>query len=210
MMRFIEHSEAGRILAQRLLNLGIERPVVLAVPPGGPRVGKEIAARLDAPLDVLLIRSISIPGRSACPVGVVVDGAFYPDERACRREAVTLEYARILAWPEQGAEERWEREVRHNRHPIDIEGRTAIVVNDALLDREQLLAIRESLRERGVGRILHVAVLARGEEETGTLPVPTITLFSPVESRSVMLVNAGYQQTTEREIAELLTLTAGT
>jgi putative phosphoribosyl transferase len=210
MMRFIEHSEAGRILAQRLLNLGIERPVVLAVPPGGPRVGKEIAARLDAPLDVLLIRSISIPGRGGCPVGVVVDGAFYPDEHACRREAVTLEYARILAWPEQGAEERWEREVRHNRHPIDIEGRTAIVVNDALLDREQLLAIRESLRERGVGRILHVAVLARGEEETGTLPVPTITLFSPVESRSVMLVNAGYQQTTEREIAELLTLTAGT
>ena len=209
-MRFIEHSEAGRILAQRLFTLGIERPVVLAVPPGGPRVGREIAARLDAPMDVLLIRSISIPGRRGCPLGVVVDGAFYPDEQACHREQVTLDYARILAWPEQGAEEQWERGVRRNRHAIDIEGRTAVVVNEVLLDRDQLLAIRDALRERGVRAILHVAVLARSVEETGTLPVPTITLFSPVESRSVMLVNAGYQQTTEREIAELLTVTAGT
>ena len=115
----------------------------------------------------------------------------------------------MLAWPEQGKEERWERVVRHNRPPLELEGRTAIVVSDVALDADQLLAVRDALRERRVGQVLHVAVFARSQPASGTTSPPAITLFSPVESRSVMLVNAGVQQTTENEIAELLMATAG-
>jgi len=208
-MRFIDHTEAGQLLGQRLASLKLERPVVLAIPPSGARIGHEIARQLRGPMDVLVVRDITIPGRGECPLGVVVDGAFYPDEPACCREGVTREYARMLAWPEQGKEERWERVVRHNRPPLDLEGRTAIVVSDVELSADQLLAVRDGLRERRVGQVVHVAVFARSEPEARTDYLPTITLFSPAESRSVMLVNAGYQQTTENEIAELLMTTAG-
>lgn len=208
-MRFIDHTEAGQVLGQRLAGLKLERPVVLAVPPAGARIGHEIARQLGGAMDVLVVRDITIPGRGECRLGVVVDGAFYPDEPACRREGVTREYAHMLAWPEQGKEERWERVVRHNRPPLELEGRTAIVVSDVALGADQLLAVRDALRERRVGQVLHVAVFARSQPASGTTSPPAITLFSPVESRSVMLVNAGFQQTTENEIAELLMATAG-
>lgn len=203
-MRFLDHVEAGRLLARRLEGTTLDRPVVLAIAPDGPRIGREIARVLDAPMDIMLVSAVNIPGRTGRPLGTVVDGAFYLDERACRDQGVTPDYARILAWPEQGKEERWERVVRANRPPIEVSGRTVIVVADVALDQERLTAVRDALEERKVRRILHVAVLARPELSREHPSVATRTLFTAEESRSVMLVNAGYEQTTESEIAELL------
>ena len=201
-MRFMTHAEAGQLLARRLPEK-IDRPVVLAIPPAGARIGREVAGHLRAPIDVLLVRDIVIPGRNGTPLGVVVDGAFYPDDAACAREGVTREYARLLAWSEQTAEERWERAVRHNRAPLAIEGATVIIVSDVALHRDQLVAVREALQERRAGRILHLALFdCPGTAER--CPIPVISGFTPDEARSVMLVNAGYRQTTEDEIAELL------
>jgi predicted phosphoribosyltransferase len=201
-MRFITHAEAGQLLA-RLVPKNIERPVVLAIPPGGPRIGREVARHCGAPMDVLLVRDIAIPGRKGTPLGVVVDGAFYPDHCACAAEGVTREYARMLAWPEQTSEERWERAVRHNRPPLDIEGATVLVVSDVALNRDQLVAVREALDERRAARMIHLA-LFDCPGQAMRRPMPIVTGFTADEARMVMLVNAGYRQTTEDEIAELL------
>lgn len=204
MMRYIDHTEAGQLLARRLMGLRIENPVVLAIPPGGARIAREIAREMKAPMDVLPVREISIPGRNRCSIGAVVDGGFYPDESACRREGVTREYAGILAAAEQCEEERWERSVRQNRAPVELEGCSAIIANDVALDRERLQAVRAALRERKVRHVIQVSVFACAGERRSDPSVLLVTLFSPEESRSVMLVNAGFQQTTEEEIAELL------
>jgi len=203
-MRFLDHAEAGRLLARRLVGTSLRRPAVLAIAPEGPRIAREVARWLDAPMDIMTASAVGIPGRNCGPLGTVVDGAFYPDERACRDQGVTLDYARILAWPEQGKEERWERSVRSNRPAIDVAGRSVIVVSDVALDRDRLVAIRDALQERKARQVLHLAVLARPEGGDLRAPILTITLFTTEESRSVMLVNAGYEQTTESEIAELL------
>lgn len=203
-MRFLDHAEAGRLLARRLEGTTLDRPVVLAIAPEGPRIAREIADWLDAAMDVMLVTPIGIPGRNSRPLGTVVDGAFYLDERACRDQGVTADYARILAWPEQGKEERWERAVRANRPAIEVSGRSVIVVSDVALDPERLNAVRDALQERQARQIIHLAVLARSEPPAGRQSVITRTLFTAEESRSVMLVNAGYEQTTESEIAELL------
>ena len=206
-MRFLDHAEAGRLLTRRLVGTSLNRPVVLAIAPEGPRIGREVARWLNAPMDVMLASAIGIPGRNSRPLGTVVDGAFYLNERSCRDQGVTQDYARILAWPEQGKEERWERAVRANRPAIDVSGRSVIVISDVALDPERLAAIRDALQERQARQVLHLAVLARPEAIDLRAPVLTHTLFTPEESRSVMLVNAGYEQTTESEIAELLAAT---
>ena len=202
-MRFLDHAEAGRLLTRRLEGSTLDRPVVLAIAPEGPRIAREIARWLDAPMDVMVVTPVCIPGRNSRPLGTVVDGAFYLDDRACRDQGVTPDYARILAWPEQGKEERWERAVRANRPAIEVSGRSVIVVSDVALDPERLNAVREALQERQARQVLHLAVLAR-PESGGRPSILSHTLFTPEESRSVMLVNAGYEQTTESEIAELL------
>lgn len=74
MMRFANRQEAGRLLAERLAGLGLERPVVLALPRGGVPVALEVARRLSAPLDLVLVRKIGAPGHAELAAGAVVDG----------------------------------------------------------------------------------------------------------------------------------------
>ncbi len=72
---FANRRSAGRQLGERLQHLRPEKPVVLALPRGGVPVGFEIAERLDAPLDVALVRKIGVPWQPELALGAVGDGA---------------------------------------------------------------------------------------------------------------------------------------
>src|SRR6516162_10316613 len=74
-MKFMNRGEAGRQLADKLLHLKDRQPVVLALPRGGVAVGFEIARALDAPLDIVLVRKIGVPGQPELALGAVTDGA---------------------------------------------------------------------------------------------------------------------------------------
>ena len=63
-MRFATRSDAGRQLADRLAGLDLEAPVVLALPRGGVPVALEVARRLAAPLDLIMVRKIGAPWQS--------------------------------------------------------------------------------------------------------------------------------------------------
>ena len=73
--RFQDRAEAGRKLAGLLDDLKDERPVILALPRGGVPVAAEIARALNAPLDVLLVCKIGLPGQPELAYAAVVDGA---------------------------------------------------------------------------------------------------------------------------------------
>src|SRR6185437_13788863 len=72
---FSNRRSAGRQLAARLQQLREQKPVVLALPSGGVPVGFEIAAGLDAPLDIVLVRKIGVPWQPELALGAVVNGA---------------------------------------------------------------------------------------------------------------------------------------
>jgi putative phosphoribosyl transferase len=72
---FRDRSEAGALLADALAGLDLPDPVVLALPRGGVPVALPVAERLNAPLDLLLVRKIGAPGNSELAVGAVVEGA---------------------------------------------------------------------------------------------------------------------------------------
>ena len=74
-MKFMNRGEAGRRLADKLLHLKDQQPVVLALPRGGVAVGFEIAQALDAPLDIVLVRKIGVPWPPELALGAVTDGA---------------------------------------------------------------------------------------------------------------------------------------
>src|SRR5690349_5818911 len=73
-MRFADRSEAGRQLGERLKRLRLDRPIIYALPRGGVPVGAEVAAALDAPLDLVLVRKLGAPSQPELAVGAVVDG----------------------------------------------------------------------------------------------------------------------------------------
>ena len=73
-MLFQNRIHAGRRLARALVKYRAGHPVVLALPRGGVPVAAEVATALDAPLDLVLVRKIGVPGRPELAMGAVTDG----------------------------------------------------------------------------------------------------------------------------------------
>jgi putative phosphoribosyl transferase len=76
---FADRAQAGRVLAERVMALHLDRPVVLALPRGGVPVGYEVARRLDTadrkvPLEVLVTRKIGYPPQPEMGVGAIAEG----------------------------------------------------------------------------------------------------------------------------------------
>ncbi len=72
MDRYRDRVEAGQVLADLVARRGFERPVVVALPRGGVPVAAEIAKRIGAPLDLIMVRKIGVPGHRELAVGAVV------------------------------------------------------------------------------------------------------------------------------------------
>src|SRR5512144_2962607 len=73
-MAFSNRTDAGRKLAAALARYKNQKPVILALPRGGVPVAAEVAAALDAPLDLILVRKIGVPFQPELAMGAVVDG----------------------------------------------------------------------------------------------------------------------------------------
>ncbi len=73
-MRFRNRSDAGRLLAARLVKYKGQHPVLLALPRGGVPVAAEVAVALGAPIDLVLVRKIGVPWQPELAMGAIVDG----------------------------------------------------------------------------------------------------------------------------------------
>ena len=74
-MLFRDRVDAGRQLAARLTEFaGRPDVVVLGLPRGGIPVAHEVAARLDVPLDVFLVRKLGVPGQPELAMGAIASG----------------------------------------------------------------------------------------------------------------------------------------
>src|SRR5689334_462202 len=91
-MPFRDRSEAGRLLADVVARLGLEHPIVLALPRGGVPVGYEVARRLGAPLEVFVARKIGAPRQPEYGIGAIAEGdGVVADDRALAMLRVTAE-----------------------------------------------------------------------------------------------------------------------
>ena len=132
---FADRSEAGRALAQRLLQFKDERPVVLALPRGGVPVGFEVARALDAPLDLVLVRKIGAPFQPELALGAVVDGGRAEtvlNEQTIREFQIPESYIAKESARQLAEIERRRRLYLADRPRVPLEGRTTIVVDDGI------------------------------------------------------------------------------
>ena len=160
-----DRHEAGRRLAEELVRFAAdEDAVVLGIPRGGVVVGAEIARRLDVPLDVVIASKIGAPGNPEYAVGAVdADGRVTANPDA-GYDVGELDH---LARPVRDKIRRRTELYRGGEGPIDLEGATAIVVDDGIATGLTALAAVRYVRAQGADRIvLAVPVIA-----AGTVPV---------------------------------------
>lgn len=167
-MRFLDRRDAGRRLAAELLRFKDRHPVVLALPRGGVPVGFEIAVRLGAPLDVVLVRKIGHPAQPELAVGAVADGAAAEkviDERAIAKLGVSQAYLDREMARQLHEIERRRRLYFKTRQPADVRHGTALVVDDGIATGATMRAALRAVRRRTPERL----VLAVPVASPGTL-----------------------------------------
>jgi len=207
--RFIDRRDAGRQLAQRVALLKLDHPIVYALPRGGVPVAAEIAAVLDAPLDLVLVRKIGAPMQPELAVGAIVDGEtpeLVINHDIARHTGATQEYIDEVCARELAEIER--RRVRYlaDRPRPDPKGRTVIVVDDGIATGATAIAALRALKKRGAARrIVAVPVsppdtIERLEKEADEV----ICLMQPLEFWGISGFYLDFHQLEDEEVTRAL------
>ena len=205
---FEDRVEAGRALAQSLFAYrGATSAIVLALPRGGVPVGFEVARALGLPLDVLVVRKLGLPGQPELAMGAIATGgALVLNEDVLRfaggRESA-LEQVRRL---EQVELERRERQYRGSRPPLQMAGRTGILVDDGLATGATMEVAVRALRGLGATRIVVAVPVAsrRACEEISHLVDEIVCGTTSEPFHAVGLFYEDFRQLPDDEIEELL------
>lgn len=205
---FRDRREAGRVLA-RTLAAYTNRPdvIVLGLPRGGVPVAYEVARALHAPLDVFLVRKLGLPGREELAMGAIASGGV----RVLNREVVEAlgipeEVIDEVAATEEEELHRRERLYRGDRPPLNVAGKTVILVDDGLATGSTMRAAVEALRQQFPARVI-VAVPVGAPETCAKLQHEAdwvVCPYSPDTFYAVGLWYEDFDQTTDEEVRELL------
>ena len=129
--------------------------MVLGLSWGGIPVAAEVARELGAPLDVLAVRRLGIPGFEEVAMGAIgPSGATVIDWGTVARFGVTGSAVAIVLARERAELRRCEAAYRGSAPPISLADRTVILVDDGLAAGASIRAAVLEARGRRAGRIV--------------------------------------------------------
>lgn len=152
---FRDRTDAGERLADVLADHGVDADVVLAIPRGGLPVGRAVADRLGVPLDVVAARKIGAPNNPELAIGAVAsDGTTWLNDRLIAELGVEETYVEAGAEEERRAAEEKVRRYRADRDPLDLDGKTVLIVDDGVATGATTVACIRQVREAGAERVV--------------------------------------------------------
>ncbi len=206
-VRFHDRQDAGRRLAALLEHVREERPLVVGIPRGGVPVAAEVARALGAPLDIAVVRKIGAPQNPEFAIGALAEGGVHVlNERIVR--ALDLTDAELELLMKRVERELTARQGRYrgDREPVELTGRTVILIDDGLATGSSALAAVRSLRKRGAARVIlavpvaapqSLAVLRREADEV-------VCVEAPADLWAVGYWYEDFTPTGDEEVAALL------
>ncbi|MFO7757259.1 MAG: phosphoribosyltransferase family protein [Roseovarius sp.] len=209
MREFADRKAAGQALAREIAGRDYEDPVVLALPRGGVPVGIEVVRTLRAPMDLVMVRKIGVPGQPELAAAAVVNG---DDPKIVHNEEIMARVGLGHSEIERLAQTQLD-EIRRRRHiylrgrtPVPVEGRTAIVVDDGIATGATMRASLRAVRRRKPAKlVLAVPVAApdtlarmRGEVDE------VICLYQPRLLGGIGAHYADFSQTSDDDVVRLM------
>ncbi|MBK5187800.1 MAG: dienelactone hydrolase family protein [Gemmatimonadaceae bacterium] len=206
--RFADRSAAGKALAVLLTAYaGREDVVVLGLARGGLPVAAEIARALRAPLDVFVVRKLGVPGHEEFALGAITSaGIGVLNTPLVRELGITQQEIDVITDRERRELERRERAYRNGRAPIELQGRTLIVVDDGLATGSTMSAAIGALRLKQPKRIVVATPVASREAVAGLRSIADeiVVAATPEPFLAVGAWYDDFAQTTDQEVRDLL------
>lgn len=202
---YADRAAAGRRLAGALAHLrGRPDLLVLALPRGGVPVAHEVARALEAPLDVFVVRKLGYPGHTEYAMGAIASGGVQvmnPEVRgvpaAELQRVVDMEHAEL---------ERRERLYRGDAPPLQLAGRTVVLVDDGLATGATMRAAAEAVRRQQPAWLCVAVPVGAGESVRwlGEVADEVVCPAIPEPFRAVGLWYRDFPQTSDDEVRSLL------
>ena len=210
-MNFENRADAGRRLAVVLSIYADRKPVVLALPRGGVPVAAIVAAVLNAPLDLVLVRKISTPGQPELALGAVVDGGhptIVRNEQILASTGTSAAEFDAVCQREMAEIERRRAHYLGKRAPLDVAGRVVIIVDDGIATGATMRVALRSTRQRGPTSLVLAVPVASPDALESLRPEvdEMICLTNPEGFLGVGQFYDDFRQVTDDEVVALLAL----
>jgi predicted phosphoribosyltransferase len=206
---FDDRRDAGRQLGETLKDAfpATSDLIVLGLPRGGVPVAYEVAQALHAPLDILLVRKLGLPGHKEYAMGAIAEGGVVVvDKQVLDAHGVQAEAVEAIQAAEQAEMARRAQMWRAGSPPAVLEGKTVILGDDGLATGSTMRAAVAAARRQHPAQLV-VAVPVSSEEAWESLrrlADDIICLHTPSLFRAVGLWYAAFPQTRDEEVSEIL------
>ncbi len=207
-MIFKDRQEAGQRLAKRLNRYGNRMDViVLGIPRGGVPVAFEIAQALNVTLDIFLSRKLGVPGNEEFAFGAIAanDGRFL-DTEVIRLMGISEQQIEDISEKVKETLSRRAALYRDDRTPVQIAGRTIILVDDGIATGASIHAAIDALQQMKPAKFV-VAVPVSPPETCRWLRNEVdqfVCLQEPEQFYAVGQFYEQFPQVTDDEVADLL------
>jgi predicted phosphoribosyltransferase len=207
---FRDRQDAGQQLAPLVaaaVDADAEHVVVVGLPRGGVPVAAAVAARLAAPLDVILVRKLGAPAQPELAMGALGQGGVRVlDEHVVRQVGATGEQVAAVERAERIELERRSVRYRGGRGPLDLRGRAVVVVDDGIATGSTARAACAVARAAGCDQLV-LAVPVAPSDWRSTMAGVADRLVAVVEPDHLGAVGQAYEDfaaTSDDEVVALL------
>jgi putative phosphoribosyl transferase len=205
---FSDRREAGRVLADALDEYR-DKPdvIVLALPRGGVPVAWEVAAALHAPLDVFVVRKLGAPRWEELALGALASGGgVVLNDEVVRSLRISDEQLQQVIERETAELARRETAYRGERAPVELTGKTVILVDDGIATGASMLAAVRAVRSADPARIVVAVPVAppSARRQLADAADDVICVTVPASFMAVGEYYGDFSQTTDDEVRSLL------
>ncbi|MGA0565952.1 phosphoribosyltransferase [Rathayibacter sp. KR2-224] len=209
-MIFQDRLDAGRRLATACLPYreAWQGTVVLGIPRGGVPVAAPVAEALGVPLDVILVRKLGLPRNEEVAMGAIGEGVRVLDQTLIRVMGVTDEQLARVEQRERAELERRVHRYREGRHPVELRGTTAVVVDDGLATGATARAACAVARAHGAASVVLAVPVAPPDWQPrpGVDADAVVCVARPPGFFAIGQWYRDFTQTTDAEVRKLLGL----
>lgn len=205
-MIFKDRVDAAKKLAQKLLWLKKENPIILAIPRGGAVTGDVISSILDCKLDIIVSKKVGSPDNPELAIGAVMhDGSYFPN----------IEITRMLNVPESFIEEEIARQRKEIERRLikfrgnkeyDLSGKTVVIVDDGIATGATMFVAALWVKKQKPKKL--IIAIPVGPQETiiklNQIADEVVVLQSPYIFNAVGEFYQVFDQVSDDEVQEIM------